>query len=274
MSWHIQGPTWQAYAAGRLDPAAEAAVETHVTACPDCRAGARALPGVVDPGPLWQAVKADIDRPRLAAPLRMLARLGVPEDDLVVLATTRDLLRSWSIAIGAALLCAFLTALAPVQMPGGPQALFLILAPLIPALAVMATYDTTDPFREVAEASPFPKLRLALLRTVAALAAAIPLTVAVALVVPGLQSYFATWLLPGLALTVGTLILLTWLTPWVAGGVVSVGWIVAASAAAGTRTIDAVTTTAGQTAFAVALVALGALLVRADTTQHVRGVAR
>ena len=274
MTWHIGGPTWHAYATGRLDPAAETAVEAHVTACPDCRAAARTLPGVVDPAPLWVAVQAEISRPRLPLPLRALARLGVPEGDLVVLATARDLLLSWSVAIGAAMLCAVLTGLSPVGIPGGPQALFLILAPLIPALAVMATYGTTDPFREVAEASPYPKLRLALLRTVTALTAAIPLTVAVALVVPTLQGYFATWLLPGLALTVGTLILLTWLTPWVAGGVVSLCWLVAASTAAGTGAIDAVTTAAGQAAFAVGVVALGALLVRADTTQHIRGVAR
>ena len=80
MTWHIEGPTWQAYAAGRLDPAAEAAVETHMTACPDCRAGARTLPGVVDPEPVWLAVQAEITRPRLPLPLRVLARLGVPEE--------------------------------------------------------------------------------------------------------------------------------------------------------------------------------------------------
>lgn len=270
MSWHIDEPTWQAYTAGRLDPAAEAAVETHVTACPDCRAGARAL--MPDPAPLWSAIQAEITRPRLPAPLRALARLGVPEDDLVVLAGSRDVLLSWSVAVGAAVLCALVTGLAPTRLPGGPEAFFLILAPLVPVLAVVATYDATDPFREVTEAAPFSKLRLALLRTAAALTAAIPLTVAVALGVPNLEGYFATWLLPGLALTVATLILLIWLSALVACGVTSVGWIVAASVAAGNGTIDAVTTVAGQAAFAVAVVTLAALFVRAGTIQHARGV--
>jgi hypothetical protein len=272
MSWHIDGPAWQAYAAGRLDPAAEAAVETHVTACPECRAGARAV--MPDPAPLWQAVHAEITRPRLPGPLRALARLGVRQDDLVVLAGSRDLLLSWSVAVGAAVLCAVVTGLAPTGLPGGPQALFLILAPLVPVLAVVATYDATDPFREVTEASPFSKLRLALLRTSAALTAAIPLTVAVALTVPNLTGYFATWLLPGLALTVATLILMTWLTAWVACGVTSVGWIAAASLAAAGGTIDAVATTAGQGAFAAGVIALAALFVRAGTVQHARGVLR
>jgi putative zinc finger protein len=272
VSWHIDEPAWQAYTAGRLDPAAEAAVEMHVTACTDCRAGARAL--MPDPEPLWQAIHAEITRPRLPWPLRALARLGVPEDDVVVLAGTRDLLLSWSLAVGAAVLCAIVTGLAPARLPGGPQAFFLILAPLVPVLAVVATYDATDPFREVAEATPFSKLRLALLRTSAALIAAIPLTVAVALTVPNLRGYFATWLLPGLALTVITLILLTWLTAWVACAVTSAGWITAASIATGKGAIDAVATTAGQVGFAVAVVALAAVFVRTGTVQHARGVVR
>ncbi len=272
MSWHIDEPTWQAYAGGRLDPAAEAAVETHVTACPHCRSGAPAL--MPDTEPLWRTIRAEINRPRLPAPLRALARLGVPEDDLVVLAGARDLLLSWSVAVGAALVCAIVTGLAPAGLPGGPRALFLILAPLVPVLAVVATYDATDPFREVTEASPFSKLRLALLRTSAALVAAIPLTVAVALSVPDLKGYFATWLLPGLALTVATLILLTWLTAWVACGVTSLAWVACGSVAAGHGIIDAVATAAGQAGFALALAALAAVFVRAGTLQHTRGVLR
>jgi hypothetical protein len=272
MSWHITEPTWRAYAAGGLDAVAEAAVETHVTTCPDCRAGARVL--VPDPEPLWRAVQAEITRPRLPWPLRALARAGVPEDDLVVLAASRDLLLSWSVAVGAAVLCAVVTGFAPVRLFGGPQAFFLILAPRVPVLAVVAAYDATDPFREVTEASPFSKLRLALLRTSAALVAAIPLTVAVALIVPNLHDYFAAWLLPGLALTVATLILLTWLTAWVACAVTSAGWIAAASLATGNGVIDVVPTAAGQAGFAVAVIALAALLVRAGTVQHSRGVVR
>jgi hypothetical protein len=227
-----------------------------------------------DAEPLWQAVHAEITTPRLPWALRLLARLGVPEDDLVVLAGARDLLLSWSVAVGAAMVCALVTGLAPARLPGGPQALFLILAPLVPVLAVVATYDATDPFRELTEASPFSKLRLALLRTSAALTAAVPLTVAVALIVPALNEYFAAWLLPGLALTASTLILLTWLTAWVACAVTSVGWIAGASAAAGNGTIDTVATTAGQVGFAVAVVVLAALFVRAGTVQHARGVLR
>jgi hypothetical protein len=272
MSWHVDEPTWYAYAAGELGPAAEAAVETHVTACPGCRAGARAL--MPDPEPFWQAVHAEIAAPRLPWALRVLARLGVPEDDLVVLAAGRDLLLSWSVAVGAALVCAVVTGMAPARMPGGSQALFLILAPLVPVLAVVAAYDATDPFRELTEASPFSKLRLGLLRTAAALAAAVPLTVAVALLVPALNEYFAAWLLPGLALTVATLILLTWLTAWFACAVTSVGWIAAASVAAGNGAIDTVATTAGQLGFAVAVVVLAALFARAGTVQHARGVLR
>jgi hypothetical protein len=227
-----------------------------------------------DPERLWQAISVEITRPRLPGPLRVLARLGAPEDDLVVLASARDLMLSWSVAVGAALVCAIVTGLAPAHFAGGPKAFFLILAPLVPVLAVVATYDATDPFREVTEATAFSKLRLALLRTSAALIAAVPLTVAVALIVPNLQGYFATWLLPGLVLTVATLILLTWLTAWVACGVTTVGWVAAASIAAGNNIVDAVATTTGQACSAVALLALAALFVRTGTSQHARGVLR
>jgi hypothetical protein len=170
--------------------------------------------------------------------------------------------------------CAVVTGLAPARVPGGPQALFLVLAPLVPVLAVVATYDATDPFRELTEASPFSKLRLALLRTSAALTAAIPLTVAVALIVPAVRGYFAAWLLPGLALTVAALILLTWLTAWVACAVAGAAWIAATSVVAGSGGIDAIATTAGQLCFAVAVVVLAALFVRTGTVQHTRGVLR
>jgi hypothetical protein len=259
MSGHVDGATWAAYAGNGLDPMAEAAVEAHVTACRHCREGARAL--VPDVEPLWAAVQAEISRPRRS----WLTRLGLPETDLVVAGAARDLLLSWSVAVGAAVACAIVTGLAPVHLPGGAPALFVILAPLIPVLAVVAAYDATDPLREVTAVTPYSQLRLALLRTAAALTAAIPLTVASALVVPALHGYFAAWLLPGLALTVLTLILLTRLTAWVASAVVGAGWVVAAS----TTDIRAITSAAGQVAFALALAVLAVVLVRVS-----RGAAR
>ncbi|WP_433061100.1 zf-HC2 domain-containing protein [Dactylosporangium sp. CS-033363] len=272
MSWHVDQETFERYAAGRLDPVAAAALEQHVTACPPCRAGARPL--VPDVGVLWAAVHAEIVRPRPPWPLRLLARLGVPESDLVVVAAARDLRLSWSVAVGAAVCCAFLAGLTPVPLPGGPAAVFLLLAPLIPVLAVIATYDATDPFREVAGTTPYSRLRLALLRTVAALVAAVPLTVAAALAVPALHGYFATWLLPGLALTVAALILLTWLTARVATAVVATGWLVLGSVAGGTGAIQALPTAAGQAGSALVTAVLAAALVHVTTTNHARGAAR
>lgn len=272
MTWHLDEETWQAYADGRLDPVAELAVEGHVTSCPRCRDVARKIVGDVEP--VWRAVHTRIAVPERSRPLRLLARLGVPDTDLVVVGAFRDLLLSWSVAVGAAVVCALLTGLAPVRLPGGAPALFLLLAPLIPVLAVVATYDATDPLREVTETAPFSKLRVALLRTTAALTAAVPLTVAVALAVPALHGHFATWLLPGLALTVATLVLLTWLTAWIASAVVGVGWFVAASAAAGTGRIDGVATVPGQVSAALAVVVLGVVLVHVTSTQHTRGATR
>ena len=64
--WHAEPELLRQYAAGRLDPVAQAAVETHVGRCAECRAGAATLvtsmpPAVLDT--VWERVLVEVRTP-------------------------------------------------------------------------------------------------------------------------------------------------------------------------------------------------------------------
>jgi hypothetical protein len=261
--WHVGPELLARYDEGRLDYASEAAVETHLTRCADCR---DAVAGVVAPSDLesvWAGVSMQLASARTPRHLRLLGRAGLPDRDAVVLSAS-SLSLPWAIAVGSAVVCAMLT----VFVPARQDLVFLLLAPLIPVLAVVAAHDATDPLRELLAGTPYSKLRLALVRTVAALAVALPVTTAVGLLVPGLNDLAFAWLLPGLCLTVTALALLTWTSAWVSGSVVSVAWTAAVVLIASEGSLSVIGSAAGQAFFAaVAAVMAGCLLARTLTTR-------
>jgi hypothetical protein len=261
MTWHVDTHVWEAYAGGRLEPATEASVDAHVVSCPSCRTAASSYvePAVLES--VWPSVSVRIARPVLPAWLRPLRRVGVPDDDLVLLSAA-SLLAPWAIAVASALSCAMVTGL----LTRYQDIAFLLLAPLIPVLAVVATYDSTDPLREVSTVTAYSKLRLALLRTVAALAVAVPVTMAVGLLIPGLEPLAFQWLLPALGLTLTALVLLTRFTAWIAGGAVAGAWTVAVVALGRLHEVDVLTAPAVQAGFAaVAAVLAAVVLIRTST---------
>ncbi len=224
MSWHLEQHTWEAYAASELDPVTEASVEAHITKCAQCREGARSIVTPATSTAIWDAVRTSIAEPALPAPLRLLRRLGVPNSDLVAVSAADSLLVSWAAAVGFALLTACLVALAGLSRSTQDSA-FLALTPLVPVLAVVMAYDALDPLRGVSLVTPYSKLRLALLRATATLSVAVPTTLAVGLLVPGMQNLAFVWLLPSLGLTTGTLALLTWVAAPAAGALVASTWV-------------------------------------------------
>ncbi|MFI5910569.1 zf-HC2 domain-containing protein [Dactylosporangium sp. NPDC051541] len=270
MSWHVDDRVWVAYAGGRLDPAAEASVEAHVTGCAQCRAAARGHAPAGTEETIWTAVRETITAPAPPVLVRLLRRLGVRDDDLVLLFTADSLLVPWAAAVGFAIACAILVGFAGLG-PVNRDAVFLAMAPLAPVLAVVVSYDALDPIREVTAPTPYSKLRLALLRTAAALVVALPATAAIGLVVPGLNDLAFVWLAPSLGLTVGALVLLTWLEARVTGALVASLWVGTVVVVRTNDAVGALTVPVVQAAFAVAGFALAAVLILRTSTLRLQG---
>jgi hypothetical protein len=270
MSWHLEQHTWEAYAAGRLDPVAEASVEAHVTGCARCRDAARSAITPAQTTAVWDAVRTSIAEPVLPAPLRLLSRLGVPTDDLVVVSAADSLLVPWAAAVGLALLSACLVAFAGLSA-ANQDAAFLALAPLVPVLAVVMAYDALDPLRELCLPTPYSKLRLALLRATATLSVAVPATLAIGLVVPGMQDLAFAWLLPSLGLTAGVLVLLTWLEAPFAGAVVASSWVALVFVLRSGWDVLVLTSPSAQLACVALAMLLGAMLLVRTSTLRLQG---
>src|SRR5205814_7524251 len=101
---------------------------------------------------------------------------------------------------------------------------FLAVAPVAPCLVVAFSYDKRwDPALEPELVTPYPALRLVLLRTIAVLAVALPAEVLAGLLVPNQARYL--WLLPAVGFTAAVLALSTWTSPLRAAVAVSLAWL-------------------------------------------------
>jgi hypothetical protein len=270
MSWHVDALVWEAYAAGRLDPAAELSVESHLTRCSDCQSAARSqvAPAVVDE--VWMRVRTTISAPTSTLPQRAMRRLGVRPDDAVVVSVADAFMLPWAVAVGFAVVSACVVGLAGLG-PAGRDAAFLALVPLIPVLAVVASYDALDPVREVVAATPYSKLRLALLRSAAALAVAVPVTMTIGFVVPNMEDLALAWLAPSLGLTLGALVLLTWFEAWVTGALLASAWVTVVVLLRTGDRVGALTTPFAQVAFLVGAGVLALTLVLRTSTLRLQG---
>ena len=247
-TWHASPADLAAYAAGSDDPVVAASVETHLLRCADCRAGlARAAARGHDVAPeterRWEALSTVVDRPSSTP----LARLGL---------STRPLAAAW----GLALLFVLLVPVLPARVVGFdvPTAL-LAIAPLVPTLGVALSYrEASDPAGELALATPLAGLRLITRRAVAVALAAVPVGVGFALLAGLPISLAVAWLLPGLALS--TLVLLagtTRLDPVAVAGLLGGLWAVAVAAPAASRRIGQDLVVSAVTSPQTQLLALG-----------------
>jgi hypothetical protein len=155
--------------------------------------------------------------------------------------------------------------------PANQDAAFLALTPLVPVLAVAMAYDALDPLREVCVATPYSKLRLAMLRATATLAVAVPATLALGLVVPGMRDLAFIWLLPSLGLTTGLLVLLTWLEAPLAGAVVAGSWVALVFALRSGWDVLVLASAAAQLACLALALLLGATLLVRTSTLRLQG---
>jgi hypothetical protein len=262
-AWHAGPDLLRQYAAGWLDPVGQAAVETHLERCTACQRDAAALVTPTELAPVWDRVLETVRTPDRAWPMRALRRFGVPEVDLVVLRASTNLVVGLCIAAAATIAFAITAA----QLGHDRQQLaYLAIAPLLPALLVASAYDTTDPLREISQSTPYSKLRIALLRTVVAVLAALPLVLVMAMV-PNINASLAAWLLPALAIALVLLVLLSWLSAAVAIGGVATAWLLAVTALQAGDELATVTQPVGQIlAVVVIVLAAGVLVVRLGVT--------
>ena len=265
--WHVSAEAWQAYAAGRLEDIATASIDSHVAGCAGCQRSARAVVPETTTAAAWAGVVSEVRGPGLPRSVRWLRRLGVAEEDLVILAASEGFVLPWSLAVGAALICALLSALITARQ----EEIFWLLAPTAPVFAVIAALDATEQLRAIMGATPYDKVRLAVLRTVATLAVAIPATLAVGLAVPGLANLAFVWLLPSLALTSLALVLDTWLSSWTAAVLTAACWVAVVVAAARSGEFAALSASAVQVACLAVAVGMAAVFVLRSSSFRLLG---
>lgn len=268
MTWHATPELLGRFARApeALDEVTASSVEQHLVACADCRATVAAAADPVALRQSWSKVADAIDRPRVTAVERVLVRLGMPEDQARVVGATPGLQAAW-------LATTVLLAVAAVALgrEHGNEAPFLALAPLLPLGSVLLTFlPTEEPGGEVAAATPRFGAGLVLWRALAGLVPSFVVLALAGIALPDLV-VAARWLLPGLALAVGSLALSTYVRPVPAIAALAAGWVVllaSVQALDGRRVALAATAVfspGGQLlATALSLVAAALLYVRRD----------
>lgn len=225
--WHLSTDHLRDYLAGTANRAQVASVEAHLLTCERCRS---AVAATAEPDPLeaaWARLAEDLDRPSG----RLLPRLARGNRLLRASLATPAMVGA---ALAAVLLVGAVPLLTAFATPRAGLTTLLVVAPLAPSLAVALAYrEWADPAGELAAATPMAGLRLVALRALAVSLVALPLSLVVLLAVdawltPVPLRFGLAWCLPGLALA--ALVLLagtTRLDPWVATGVLGVGWALA-----------------------------------------------
>jgi hypothetical protein len=224
--WHLDDDALRRYVE-RTDSLAEgASAEQHLLSCEPCRARVSAAASVIelsviDLAAVWDRTRDAIEVPRPSVFERLLRAAGLPAHDARLVAVASAFRGVW--LTGAAAILAFAALAAAIGHARGMW-LFLAVAPIVPCLVVASSYDPwMDPALEPELVTPYPALRLVLLRTIAVLALALPAVLLFGLVIPG-DAPFA-WLLPAVGFVAVVLAASTWVSPLRAAIAVSSAWL-------------------------------------------------
>ena len=176
---------------------------------------------VIDFAAVWDRTRDAVEVPRPSVFERLLRGAGLPAAEARLVAVASAFRGVWLAGVAAVLVFA---ALAAAFGHARGVWLFLSVAPIVPCLVVAAGYDPwMDPALEPELVTPYPMLRLILLRTIAVLALALPAVLLFGLVVPG-ETAFA-WLLPAVGFVAVVLAASTWVSPLRAAIAVSSAWL-------------------------------------------------
>jgi len=263
--WHLDDDMLRRYVE-RADSLAEgASAEQHLLSCEPCRArvGAAASGtglGVIDLAAVWDRTRDAVEVPRPSVFERLLRGAGLPAQEARLVAVASAFRGVWLAGVAAVLAFA---ALAAAFGHARGVWVFLAVAPVVPCLVVAAGYDPwMDPALEPELVTPYPVLRLILLRTIAVLALAVPAVLLFGLVVPGVTAF--AWLLPAVGFVAVVLAASTWVSPLRSAVAVSCAWLAAIWLLAGrSGSPDAVLQAPAQAGFlALAAASFSIFLVR------------
>jgi hypothetical protein len=219
--WHLDDGALRRYAE-RTETAAEgASVEQHLLSCEQCRAIVSRTADVIDLAAVWASTQDAVEVPRPSVFERLLRAAGLPAHEARLVAVASAFRSAW--VVGVAAILAFAALAAAVGHTRGLW-LFLAVAPVVPCLVVASSYDPwLDPALEPELVTPYPALRLILLRTIAVLALALPAVLLLGLFIPG-EAPFA-WLLPAVGFVAVVLAASTWVSPLRTAIAVSAVWL-------------------------------------------------
>ncbi len=266
--WHIPDELMVGFSTnpGDIDAATAASIELHLTACGECQADLAVLarPALLDA--IWAEVQDGVDRAGVGFTERWLSRLGFESGPARLLAATPAL------RLGAVLAVALIVAaVVMVSRAADAGEAFLALAPVIPtALVGLSFAPGADPAGECGLATPVFGFGLVMRRALGIELVALVVLAVGSLFVPidGLRAL--GWLLPALALSMGTLAGgVRWSAPATATALTT-GWVgvlvLAQATSAQASLIDsAVFDVAGQTV--LAFMATAAVFVVATNRQ-------
>jgi hypothetical protein len=222
--WHVDPDALQGWVDGVAGPLVSVSVEQHVQHCAHCQAAVtELLPATLRSS--WDDVLTAVEVPRPGWVHRFLLRLGLNQSDSLIVASGPTLRVPWILGtIGVLFFVLVATVYADVNAPG----LFLLVAPMIPLAGVAVAYGpAADPSYEAVLTSPYPMVRLALLRTVSVLATSVPLVIGAGLLLPTSTLVAVAWLLPAAGFIAVVLTASNWVEPSYAAVAVGASWFTA-----------------------------------------------
>jgi hypothetical protein len=221
-AWHPGEDLLQAYVDGGLPGLSAASVEAHLLSCSTCREQVRGGVSAERMERVRDELDDRLDLLRRPWSERFLVRCGLPEADARGLLAAPSLRRAWWLAVAAAAVLGLLVA----GDTRDPDALFLVVAPVVPLAATALAYaPALDPAFRLVAATPYRTIRLLLARSLAVGLTAMVGVAAAALALPARDLTAVVWLLPAVALTLLVLALAPAVGTGRAAGGVGAAWL-------------------------------------------------
>jgi len=220
--WHVPDDMLLRFSAspGEVDDVTAASIEQHLTACRSCQSSLAAASPGSELDAIWVEVEDRVDRAGVGFTERLLRRLGVESGPVRLIAATPALRIGALGAIGL-----IVAAVVLVSRATDVGEAFLVLAPVVAtALVAFSFAPGVDPAGECGLATPVFGFGLVMRRAAAVEFLALLVLAVGSLFIPIDGPRALGWLLPALALSLGTLAgSVRWSAPQAAAGL-TMGW--------------------------------------------------